>query len=293
MRILRVVLYCLLGGLSLAPAALGNGGFGWWWIAGIVLSASFVPVALFGPRRAISQFGVVVPVLLIVTVLCLWSEALIFVQAPEIQQHAVRDLVGASVMYLMLGAVLAILARLLKLPREDGPKVELRSAGKVALLVVVCGVAYVLYYLIFGAITYQFFTKGYYPDAPQMVAKLGVWFWLIQIGRGVLMSLAVVPLIRTLRMSRVQAAIAVGLILWVAGGLAPLLLPNPFMGPTQRFIHSIEILTQNVSLGITAVLLLREKQARSGADLPSAALARGSSLAKASVRSAASRGRIE
>jgi hypothetical protein len=275
MRILRVVLYCLLGGLSLTLAALGNGGFAWWWLAGIVLSASFVPVALFGPRRAISQFGVVAPVLLIVTVLCLWSEALIFLQAPEIQQHAVRDFVGASVIYLILATVLAILAVLLKLPRGDGPKVELRSAGKVALLVLVCGIAYVLYYLIFGAITYQFFTKGYYPDAPQMVARLGVWFWLIQIGRGVLMTLAVFPLIRTLRMSRVQAAIAVGLILWVAGGAAPLLLPNSFMGPTLRFIHTIEILTQNASLGITTVLLLRANHARSGADLPVAAPAHG------------------
>jgi hypothetical protein len=150
----------------------------------------------------------------------------------------------------------------------DGPKGELRSAGKVALLVVVCGIAYVLYYLIFGSITYQFFTKGYYPDAPQIVARLGVWFWLIQVGRGVLMTLAALPLICTLRMSRVQAAIAVGLIMWVAGGAAPLLLPNPLMVPTQRFIHTIEILTQNVSLGITMVLLLRAKQARSGADLP-------------------------
>jgi hypothetical protein len=268
MRMLRVVLYCLLGGLSLTPAALGNGGFAWWWLAGIALSASFVPVALFGPRRAISQFGVVVPVLLIVTVLCLWSEALIFVQAPEIQQHAVRNFLGPSVIYLILATVLAILAVLLKLPRMDGAKVELRSAGKEAMLVVVCGITYVLYYLIFGTITYQFFTKSYYPDAPQVVARLGVWFWLIQIGRGVLMTLAVLPLIRTLRMSRVQAAIAVGLIMWVAGGAAPLLLPNPLMGPTQRFIHTIEILTQNASLGITTVLLLRARQARSGADLP-------------------------
>ena len=271
MRILRVVLYCLLGGLSLTPVALGNGGFGWWWLAGIVLSASFVPVALFGPRRALSQFGVVAPVLLIVTVLCLWSEALIFLQAPEIQQHAVQDLVGASVIYLIVATVLAILAVILKLPRADGPKVELRSADKVALLVVVCGIAYVLYYLVFGGITYQFFTKRYYPDAPQLVARLGVWFWVIQIGRCVLMTLAALPVISTLRMSRVQAAIAVGLIMWVAGGAAPLLLPNPLMGPTQRFIHTIEILTQNASLGITAVLLLRAKQVRSGVDLPVAA----------------------
>jgi hypothetical protein len=275
MKMLRIVLYCLLGGLSLTPVALGTGGFGWCWLAGIVLSASFVPVALFGPRRALSQFGVVAPLLLIVTVLCLWSEGLIFVQAPEIQQHAVRDLVGASVIYLIVASVLAVLAVLLKLPRVDGPKVELRSADKVALLVVVCGIAYVLYYLVFGGITYRFFTKGYYPDAPQLVARLGVWFWVIQIGRGVLMTLAALPVICTLRMSRVQAAIAVGLIIWVAGGAAPLLLPNPLMGPTQRFIHTIEILTQNASLGITAVLLLRAKQVRSGADLPVAAPAHG------------------
>jgi hypothetical protein len=271
MRILRVVLYCLLGGLSLTLAALGNGGFAWWWLAGIVLSASFVPVALFGPRRAISQFGVIAPVLFVVTVLCLWSEALIFVQSPEVQQHAFRDFVGASVIYLILATVLAILAALWKLPRVDGPKVEFRSAGKVALLVVVCGVVYVLYYLIFGSITYQFFTKGYYPDAPQIVARLGIWFWFIQIGRGVLMTLAALPLISTLRMSRVQAAMAVGLIMWVAGGAAPLLLPNPSMVPAQRFIHTFEILTENVPLGITMVLLLRAKQARSGADLPAAA----------------------
>jgi len=274
MRMLRIVLYCLLGGLSLAILALGNGEFGWCWLAGIVLSAAFVPVALLGPRRALYQFGVVVPVLLIVTVLCLWSEALIFVQAPEIQQHAVRNLVGASVTYVIVAIVLAALAVMLKLPRVDGSKVELRSADKVALLVVVCGIAYVLYYLVFGAITYRFFTKGYYPDAPQQVARLGVWFWVIQIGRGVLMTLAVLPVISTLRMSRVQAALAVGLLIWVAGGAAPLLLPNALMGPTQRFIHTIEILTQNVSLGITAVLLLRAKQVRSGADLPVAAPAR-------------------
>jgi len=71
-------------------------------------------------------------------------------------------------------------------------------------------------------------------------------------------------------MSRVQAAIAVGLIMWVAGGAAPLLLPNPLMIPAQRFIHTIEILTQNVSLESPWFLLLRAKQVRSGTELPEA-----------------------
>ena len=109
---------------------------------------------------------------------------------------------------------------------------------------------------------YQFFTKGYYPEATKIVEKLGPWFWAIQIGRGVLMTLAVVPIIYTLRMRRWQTAIAVGTVIWVAGGLAPLLPPNPYMGATQRFIHIVEIFTQNFSLGVTAALLLRRKESQ-------------------------------
>jgi len=97
------------------------------------------------------------------------------------------------------------------------------------------------------------------PEATQIVARLGPWFWVIQIGRGVLMTLGVLPVIYSLRMSRWQSAIVVGLLIWVAGGLAPLIPPNSFMGTTQRMTHIVEILTQNASLGITAVLLLRPK----------------------------------
>jgi hypothetical protein len=167
------------------------------------------------------------------------------------------------VSYTVIAVVLAALATVLKLPRAAEAEVKLRPAGTMVLMVLVGGLAYVVYYLIFGSITYQFFTKGYYPDAPAQVAKLGIWFWVIQLGRGVLMSLVAVPVVRTLRMTRMQAAVAVGLLIWVAGGLSPLLLPNPFLGPTQRFIHTIEILTQNFSLGITAVLLFRAKRTSS------------------------------
>ena len=76
------------------------------------------------------------------------------------------------------------------------------------------------------------------------------------------MTLSVVPVIYTLRMRRWQAAIAVGVLVWVVGGLAPLIVPNELLGPTQRFIHTIEILTQNASLGVTAVLLLRPARRR-------------------------------
>jgi hypothetical protein len=261
MNTLRVALYCLLGGLSLAPMALGNHQWGWTWLAGIVLAAGFVPTALFGPRGAVRQFAVIAPVLLIVTVLCLWSEAVIFVQVPEMQQHAVGILAGSAVIYLVAGLVLAALAAILKLPHADVVAPRMHSGIRTVYAVLGSAVTYVIFYLVFGWLVFHFLTHGYYPDATQQVAKLGNWFWLIQFGRGILMTLAILPFIYSLRMPRWQAALAAGSLLWIAGGLAPLLLPNELMGSALRFMHAGEILTQNFPLGVAAVLLLRKPDA--------------------------------
>lgn len=257
----RVVLYCLLGGLPLTISALGVGHFAWWWLSGFLIAASFVPVALFGPRRGRGQFGVIAPALLFVTVLCLWSEAVIFVPDPLFQQHAGSILLSSVVMYAILAAALAILGQLLKLSSPLELTVPHRSIPAAALMVVLSGLAYAFYYLVFGGITYQFFTKGYYPHAEQAVASLGGWFWPMEIARGILMALAALPIIQTLRMKRWQTAIAVGLLIWVIGGLAPLIVPNELMGTRQRIIHMVEIFTQNFTFGITAALLLRPRSA--------------------------------
>lgn len=260
----RIALYCILGGLSLLIGALGTGGFLWWWLSGAVLAAVFVPVALFGPRTALGQFGAIGCALVIISVLCTWSEALIFLPSPEMQQHPFRALIGSCVLYLIVAGVLAVLSRLLNLTRKQGLVLQHHGLAAAALRVLLSGLAYTFYYLVFGAIAYQFFTKGYYPEATKVVEKLGLWFWAIQVGRGVLMALAILPITYTLRLSRFQTAVVVGLVVWVAGGLSPLLIPNPFMGVTQRIIHIVEIFTQNFSLGVTAALLLRGSLASHG-----------------------------
>ena len=269
---LRVILYCLLGGLPMLIAATGAGHAGWWWLSGVVMAAAFVPVALFGPRRLLGQLAVIAPVLLIVTAFCTWTEAWVF--APSFRQHAVRNLVGSTVMYLIVVVVLAALAAGLKMTRQSDQAVPHRSIPTAALMVLAGGIAYTIYYLIFGAITYQFFTKGYYPEAEQIARQLGLWFWGMQIGRGALMTLAVLPVIYTLRLSRWQTAIVVGLLIWVAGGLAPLLVPNDLMGTRQRIIHIVEIFTQNAALGFTVALLLRPRTADGTGHLPGTEAAR-------------------
>jgi len=257
---LRIGLFCLLGGLAPAIAALGAGHFAWWWLSGVILATAFVPVARFGPRHMLGQFGAIVLLLVIVGPVCTGVEAVVFL--PGQKEGAGRNLAGYIELYLIVAAVLTLLAKALKLTESSPSTVERRPAASTAVMVGLSGLAYVVYYLIFGSITYQFFTRQYYPDAQKTVFELGVLlFWMIELARGILMTLAVLPIIYTLRMRRWPAALAVGALLWVVGGAAPLLVPNALMIPAQRYIHMVEILTQNMSLGITAALLLRPKRA--------------------------------
>jgi hypothetical protein len=119
-------------------------------------------------------------------------------------------------------------------------------------MVPLCGLLYLIYFLIFGSIAF-IFVKKYYVH----VLHPGPWFFPYEIGRGVLMTLALVPIIGTLRLPRGRAAFAVGVLLWIVGGGAALLLPNPYMVAPQRYIHIAEIMAENVLLGMTAVFLLR------------------------------------
>ena len=252
---MRIVLYCLLGGLSLTIVTAGAGHFGWWWLSGVVLSAAYVPVARFGPRRWWMQFGVILPSLFVVGSLCTESEVWVFF--PALRGRVGRDMAGGFVLYLIVAVALASLARLLRVTEESDVVPEHRTAWAAGGMVLASGFAYVVYYLIFGWITYSMFTRQYYPEGESIARNMGLLFWLIELARGILMTLAVLPAIYSLRMRRWPAAIAIGVLVWVVGGLAPLLVPNELMGSTQRFIHIIEILTQNAALGVTAVLLLR------------------------------------
>ncbi len=252
----RMTMYLLLGGVPLGLAALGGGHALPFYLAGVLMAASLAPVALFGPRTFLGQLAVIVPILVVVNSFCLWTESLIFM--PAMRATATQTLVAMLSMNLVQGATLAGLGMLLKesrgLPREP---VTLYPWRALAFRVFLCALAYVVYYLVFGGLTFKYFTRPFYPDAYQQVAAVGIWFWPIQAARGLLMTLAVLPAIATLRMRRWPTAVAIGAILWVTGGLAPLLLPNPYFGNAQRVYHILEILTQNASLGITAVLLLR------------------------------------
>jgi hypothetical protein len=255
----RIGLYCLLGGLCFTVPAMSMGHFWLWWLSGLITVAALTPVARFGPRHPLALMGAIYLTLLVVGLVCTLSEGVLFY--PAMKAEALRDLTGGAMMYLITAAVLVALAWILKLREPEKQVVEHRSAGIAIPMVLLAGLSYVVYYQIFGMIAFQFFTKQYYPHAVEQVAALGAWFWVYQWGRGTLMVLAMLPIIYTLRLPRWQAALAVGLIVWIVGGGAALLVPNPMMIAAQRYTHVVEIMTQNVSLGVTAVLLLRPRTA--------------------------------
>jgi len=262
----RIGLFCLLSGLCFAVSAAGAGHFGWWWSSGLLIAAAVAPIVIFGPHKMTAQFSAISLAIIVVGLVCTISEGMLFY--PEQRAQMEKSLWGGIVLYLVASAVMVVLARVLKLGRKSAIAVEPRAVTTVAPMVILSALSYVLYYLIFGAIAFQFFTKKYYPHATEQVAALGGWFWGYQLARGLLMVLAIIPVIYTLRLPRWKSALVVGLLVWIVGGGAPLLVPNAQMVPLQRYEHIVEIFTQNFSLGITTTLLLRRKSAAVAAPAP-------------------------
>jgi hypothetical protein len=259
----KIAFFCVLGGMCFTASALGAGHFWWWWLSGIVTAAALVPVVRCGPRTVWAQFGSMAAVLVIVGIVCILSEAALFY--PETKKTLAVSAIGGTIFYVIAAVVLAVLAKVLKLASPTETQVELRSAVAVIPMVLLSGLIYLLYYFVFGAITFEVFTHKFYAHAAEQMGALGIWFWVYQWARGLLMTLAVLPVIYTLRMPRWRAAIVVGLMVWILGGAAQLLVPSTLMVPAQRYAHIIEIMTQNVSLGMTAVWLVRPK-AKKGAE---------------------------
>ena len=263
---LKIALFSLLGGLCFTLGSVSMGHFGWWWLSGVLITASLVPVLRFGPRTMLGQFGAVALVLVVVGLMCTLSEGVVFF--PEQKAQMMKSFGGGSIAYVLAAAVLVALAGVIKLADTTERQVDQRSAAMTVPLFLLAGLSYVVYYEIFGAITYQYFTRQYYPHAAEQVNAMGpLVFMGYQWVRGLLMTIAVLPVIYTLRLPRWQTALVVGLMVWIVGGGAPLLVPSPMMIAPQRFIHIVEIMSQNVCLGMTAVWLLRAKAARTVATM--------------------------
>jgi Na+/melibiose symporter-like transporter len=152
---------------------------------------------------------------------------------------------------------------------QGAPKLSL---VRVAWRVGAAASVYVIVYFLIGAVSYALVTGPYYAahaggltrPEPSLVLVLAVI-------EGFLMALGTIPLARRLAGSGQARGLACGLVLWVLGGVVPLLQASG-VPDVVRVASAVEILFQKVPLGIAAVRLFGPSQARPTELLPSRGL---------------------
>jgi hypothetical protein len=165
-----------------------------------------------------------------------------------------RDVLGA----LFLQALAVGLLFGLLLDRLAGPPAlarggddRARSAASWLGRIAACDAIYIVLYMGAGMLVWPFvrhFYEGRVPPTLQVI--------LMQVFRGLVFTGIAFVLARTLALSRVTAAVVVGLTLSLLGGVLPLLVPNPFMPADVRWAHMVEVGVSNFVFGLLAAGLL-------------------------------------
>jgi len=94
----------------------------------------------------------------------------------------------------------------------------------------------------------DFYTLHPMPSVPAVAA--------FQVVRGLGFALVVLLLVRRVRAPRPQAALLAGVTLSLLGGVAPLLMPNPYLPDAVRLAHLVEVGVSNLVFGCLAGWLL-------------------------------------
>lgn len=139
-----------------------------------------------------------------------------------------------------------------------------RSGLQWAWRFVVSALSYLAFYFVFGALNYALVTQPYYEShaggigvpAPQTVL-------IAEAVRAPLIVLAIVPFILLSARPRRELAVLCGLILFVVGGIVPLLLQANTLPAFLLIASGVEIFCQNFLTGVVSARLLGRPSVRS------------------------------
>ena len=124
--------------------------------------------------------------------------------------------------------------------------VDSRPSGERLWKFVVCDVSYPVLYFIAGTIIFPF-VKDFYVG--QTLPPFGRLLAMQLVVRGPMLVGLCLLLLRLLRLPRVSGALAVGTVLALLNGVAPLLIPNPYLPDVVRWAHLCEITSSNFVFG--------------------------------------------
>jgi hypothetical protein len=122
----------------------------------------------------------------------------------------------------------------------------------------VCVLAYIVLYFTAGTAVYPWLRAFYEarPMPPQSTVAL------LQVFRGLAFCGIVLVIVHQVRAGRRGAAVLAGLILGVVGGIAPLIVPNPYLPAHVRYAHLPEVGASNFLFGLLAGWLLARPPGR-------------------------------
>ncbi len=185
------------------------------------------------------------------------DEALLFkvrLEAPQVFRMMASSFLTALIFCPLLVLILDCWK---KTPQEDvGPLVPRPAAnwvGRILLGVLL----YVLCYFVAGIIAFPFvkdFYAGIRLPGPASILETEVFRGLVYVAAGLVV-------VRGMEGHRARAAFALGLSFPILAGVAPLLMPNPFLPDYVRLSHGFEIGISNFVYGVLLGYLLTRKAA--------------------------------
>lgn len=178
----------------------------------------------------------------------------LFFQLTIPQGEVIRMMLRGLLLSLIFSPILLILMDKVKQPTAlfDTTRARRISLFGTIWKTIVCMMIYVIIYFIAGALVYPY-VKDFYTGMAHMPAMQHIF--LMQLLRGLVYVLVVIPIIRMVKTSKLATALLIGLLLSALGGVAPLLFPNPYMPSSVRFVHGIEIGISNFVFGFVVGLL--------------------------------------
>jgi hypothetical protein len=122
---------------------------------------------------------------------------------------------------------------------------------------VVSALSYIVFYYFFGAITYLLVTGPYYEThAGGLIVPAQEIILKAELIRAPMMSLSIIPFLLNFPASKKRMASLAGIILFVAGGVMPLLMQVGTLPLVVLAASTVEIFCGNFSIGVVAARLL-------------------------------------
>jgi hypothetical protein len=120
--------------------------------------------------------------------------------------------------------------------------------------------AYMVLYIVAGLLILPIIRSWYETQA--LTGTNPAIVFPLQLARGALFVAFVIPLLRSMRVTRRQAAMAMAVMIPLVHGVALLVVPNPFMPDYVRYAHMLEIGWSNFVLSLLIGFLFWNPQAR-------------------------------